>query len=324
MKKTDSKEILDFLEQMAERLKETPKGSWPYFLFHFTDLVNAANILNMGFLYSRNKIEKSLEHHRDIASQSIIKSTKSWVKDCVRLYFRPKTPTQYQNEGIRPLDKIKLEAHCPVPIIFIFDSREILTSQNTFFSNGNLAARDVEIGNSAAFLKSLPFEKIYHDEVLNEQEKRQVIFHRHAEIIIPNQLNLDSLRFIRCRSEAEFQTLINLLSPKSKQKWLSKIGISHKLLFFKQWPFIEKVDLSSKSINFTFNKSNSKGPFRFRVEILEASTGIKYTLSKNPFFTEDFTLSLRKMKNASTYTIKVWLDQNLAFSEFYDEDDIPF
>lgn len=36
------------------------------------------------------------------------------------LYFRPRTPTQFHNEGIRPpLQRGQSGAHCPVPIFFV-------------------------------------------------------------------------------------------------------------------------------------------------------------------------------------------------------------
>lgn len=69
-------------------------------------------------LLFRSKLEKNGSMAVDIASQKVIKSTASKWKDFVRLYFRPRTPMQYRNEGFRPKNQRELESHCPVPIIF--------------------------------------------------------------------------------------------------------------------------------------------------------------------------------------------------------------
>ncbi len=66
--------------------------------------------------------------------------TKSWVHDYARFYFRPKTPTQYRNEGIfgrnghlnrrleNNVEKIweKKPAHLPIPIFITFSFKKQL------------------------------------------------------------------------------------------------------------------------------------------------------------------------------------------------------
>jgi hypothetical protein len=54
----------------------------------------------------------------DNASRNVMANTDPYVRDFVRLYFRPQTPTQYRNEGIRPKNMRELESHCPVPVFF--------------------------------------------------------------------------------------------------------------------------------------------------------------------------------------------------------------
>jgi hypothetical protein len=159
---------------------------WPHHLFHFTDIKNAKSILTEGALFSRQRLIEMRKLDIDIASPEIIKTTPEKWKNHVRLYFRPRTPTQYRNEGIRPKDKLEYGgAHCPIPIVFIFDAKKILTLQSTSFSNGNLAAGGVEVDNNVDFFLSLPFEKIYHDtgfSRLDQSERNSIKFHRHADI----------------------------------------------------------------------------------------------------------------------------------------------
>jgi len=136
---------------------------WPNYLFHFTDISNAVKILTKEKFLSRSTLEKQ-GNFKDIASSEVINNTREKWKEYVRLYFRPKTPTQYRNEGIRPAGKIELGAHCPVPIYFLFDSISILTKEDIYFTNGNLAAKGCNPKNDIKDFENLPFEKIYHNK----------------------------------------------------------------------------------------------------------------------------------------------------------------
>jgi hypothetical protein len=195
--KPGREKILQHIEYLIDQswLTDSQKF-WPRFLFHFTNITNAKDILADGFLFSRAQLQKSGKLITDIASPEIIKSTADKWKSFVRLYFRPLTPMQYSIEGFRSKVNIKYDAHCPVPVIFVFDAKEILTLQPTRFSNGNLRAEGVQVSDSADFYLSLPFKMIYHDaslQHLSDGEKRSVIFHRHAEVIIPGSLALSNL-----------------------------------------------------------------------------------------------------------------------------------
>ncbi|MDI6794152.1 MAG: DarT ssDNA thymidine ADP-ribosyltransferase family protein [bacterium] len=299
-------------------------------MFHFTDLSNAVKILGDGHLLSRSELEKTGGLATDIASQEIIASTALEWKDYVRLYFRPRTPMQYRNEGFRPVNQRELGgAHCAVPIIFIFEAKQILTDQATCFSDGNLAA-NAQVGDSSDFFLLLPFEKIYHNGSLwglSEAQKRNIIFHRHAEVIVPKSLDLSSLKFIWCRSQAEFETLIHLLPRKACQKWLKKIGSGNRpLLFYAQWSFIEKTDLSNSTISFTFNPSRTPGPFYARIELEEVKTKIVYSWREDGFYTlDEQAFDLSNMTQPEHYIVKFWLDEQLAYqNSFLDESELPF
>lgn len=138
-KKPNFREILAFLD----KLKQAPwlgeqRKRWPDFLFHFTDIRNAVSILNSGFLFSRDEARRRGIVFISSASSQVISRTAPAIKDSVRFYFRPETPTTYHMEGFKPLNQRYEDAHCPVPIYFLFDMREIITLRDTRFSNGNL------------------------------------------------------------------------------------------------------------------------------------------------------------------------------------------
>lgn len=110
---------------------------WPKYVFRFDDIQNAVRILQSGKVSCRAKRGEALE----TASQEVLGHTEETWKNHVRLYFRPRTPTQYQVEGFRPQGQFgSLQAHMPVPVFFLFDAKDILTRASTKFSNGNLAA----------------------------------------------------------------------------------------------------------------------------------------------------------------------------------------
>jgi hypothetical protein len=118
----------------------TARAWWPDYLFHFTDIRNAVSILREGALLSRQEATERGVMVTDNASQEIISQTDDKWQDHVRLYFRPRTPTQYRNEGFRPSDQRELGAHCPVPVYFLFDSFQVLSREDSLFSGGNLAS----------------------------------------------------------------------------------------------------------------------------------------------------------------------------------------
>lgn len=327
MQKPDAGKILAHIECIKKQswLTESQRW-WPDHLFHFTDILNAVKILNDGVMFSRLQLEKNKELITDIASKKVIESTDLKWKNYVRLYFRPRTPTQYNNEGFRPKDQRKLESHCPVPIFFIFDSKTILINKTTSFSDGNLAA-DAQTGETSNFFLSLPFEKIYHDRGLTEGDKRNIIFHRHAEVIILKSLDLSSLKFIWCRSQAEFETLIYLLPSKIHQKWVKKIGVGNKsLLFYAYWSFIVKADLSTSIVSFTFNPSRTPGPFHAELDIEEVETKVVYSWEKKDFYTKDtLSFDLSNMTQPEHYVVKFRLDGRLAYqNSFLAETELPF
>ena len=157
---------------------------WPNFVFFFADLPNALRILHEGKLVCRSQAQMAV----DTGSEAVLGLTADQWKDCVRLYFRPRTPTQHQIEGFRPSNQYgSLGKHTPVPIFFLFDAKDILTRKTTRFSKGNLS-QNPPVGEDAAFFESIPFEKVYHDSWMKEEEKTEIKFHRHAEIIVPREL----------------------------------------------------------------------------------------------------------------------------------------
>ena len=248
---------------------DSARALWPRYLFHCTDVRNVVNILTTGMLLGRAQAQRSGRLRVDIAAPAIIDSTDVEWQDYVRLYFRPRTPTQYLNEGFRPKAKLELGAHCPVPIYLLFDAYKVLSRQASLFTAGNLAA-GAEPMQSIDDLSRMPFEMIYHDTRFEPQERSQIVFHRNAEVLIPQRLGLRDVRHILCRSQAEYETLRNLLPLRAWNRWAGKVGVVSRLnLFHGRWSFVEQVELAAEHVLFRFNQATTTpGPFAARVRCL--------------------------------------------------------
>lgn len=300
---------------------------WPGFLFHCTDLSNVVNILRQGEMVSRSQVVSTGQLALDIASPEVIAQTNPQWQGYVRLYFRPKTPTQYHNEGFRPSAQLSLGSHCPVPIYLIFDSLPLLSRSDSLFTDGNAGASDAMPSGDVEFFKHIPFELVYHDSRFDPPERSQIIYHRNAEVLIPRRLGLENLIAICCRSPAEYETLLYLLPPNTLSSWANKISVvPDRRLFHREWPFVEQVEMSAETLVFRFNRSNKPvGNFAARSELVETETGNRYVWSDGEYQIQNvLTLRLNTLKNPDDYTVRLTLDDNLAYANRYQAEDLPF
>lgn len=330
--KPDHHEILEAISNLKSEawLGESRKW-WPDFLFHFTHITNAVNILDNNKLLCRSEIENTPEHKMDIASQEVLRGTNQKWKNYVRLYFRPATPMQYNIEGIRPKNRLNDGAHCPVPIVFLFNSGPILTQSHVKFSDCNLASWWPNVGETGEFFRNLPFEKIYHSGSLHNfgpWDKRAVVRHRMAEVIVPKELDLENLNSILCRTQAEFQSFIHLISDETYEKWKEKIGVAGRIrLFNEHWTFVKRVVYKQTSIEFILNPGWFNGPYEVKSTIKDDETGKIYVYSKkNKYFNESLNLSFPEEVHGKTIEVLLTIDNYIAYNCILGnrEDEEPF
>ncbi len=301
---------------------------WPRYLFHCTDILNVVNILKSGELLSRAQAQQSGNLRVDIAAPDIIDHTDAEWQDHVRLYFRPRTPTQYRNEGFRPVSRLELGAHCPVPVYLLFDAYQILSRRDSLFTEGNLAA-GTEAMRTIDDLSRMPFELIYHDTRFEPEDRSRIVFHRNAEVLIPQRLGLRNVRRILCRSQAEYDTLRNLLPLRAWNRWAGKVGVVPRLnLFHGKWSFVEQVELATEHVLFRFNQATTTpGPFAASVDIsVPSATGSqRYCWRNAEFMAHDvLNVSLSKTGNPTDYSISLYLDDHLAFKGSHEAYDLPW
>jgi hypothetical protein len=312
-RKADAARIVAHLDALAASdWIGTARKWWPKYVFHFAELRNAVSILESGELIARSLGPMSV----DTASPSVIAHTDDEWRRHVRFYFRPRTPTQYQCEGFRPTNRYgSAGAHSPMPFVFLFDSREVLTRATTRFSNGNLGKYGVTAGDTAEFFEQLPFPEIYHDSAFTPENRDLIVNRRHAEVIVPERIDLSPLRLIACRSAAEYQTLINSLNPQALNRYLPKIAAQgHGALHHRRWTFVDDVTLEYNRVLIRFNPSTATpGPFAAKIAIRSTTAGELQWNDSAFNATGPFTLNIPQHTTPTSYQIELTLDGNRAY-----------
>lgn len=234
------------------------------YAYHFTDVTNAVNILAEGRLYSRNKALAKDLMANDNASEKVI-AYNNFVTNYVRFYFRPKTPTQFYNEGYKhPAFRFEgnKNANITVPVFFLFDLESMLESGQVSFSARTLAGYNPSpTFNGIQEFAALPFKKIYSSPYDKENKD-----FRHAELICLDEFALEPcLQKIVCRNQIERATLNCLLYEKNpallgKYKNLINSDENDSLdLFERNGLFVEKNCFDEESnLHAKFSNSSSK------------------------------------------------------------------
>jgi len=300
-------------------------GWWPSYVYHFTDIQNAVSILKSGFLYSRIEATRLGMMLVDNASPDVIQQTSTDHLRYVRLYFRPRTPTQFRNEGIRPLNQRVLGgAHCPIPIYFCFDSLNVLSRDDCEFSDGNMGSLRAHHSGNEDFFSNIPFQLVYQNgAIYSEGEKDEIIFRRNAEVLVPSKLPIDTdLKIIVCRSSAEMQTLLHLLPSDVRRRWSPKIRLGERF-YDRRWTFVEEVVTVDGHVIFRFNPNTiTPGPFHVKFTYQEdGKTDLRIWEGTREKLDSSFELTI---KNAFSGVATLILDDALAFSGRIILNNIPF
>ncbi|NJN94192.1 MAG: DUF4433 domain-containing protein [Anaerolineales bacterium] len=316
-------DIRHHIQTWSDRLG--PLSWWPRYVYHFTDVNNAVQIIQSRYLYCRTEVEHQNLMAVDNASPTIIQQTHPEHLNYVRLYFRPRTPTQYRNEGLRPIGQRQLDgAHCPVPIYFCFDSFTVLSADETRFSNGNIGSPRAIHSAERDFFFNIPFQLVFHDEWVSPQERDEIIFRRNAEVLVPDRLALEpALKFIACRSVAERQTLLHLLPIGLASRWAPRIRLGELGLFYRRWTYLEEVVTVDNRVIFRFNpNTETAGPFQVRFSYQEqgAETVRIWEGQKDRL---DSKLSFQ-LAEARWGIATLHLDDSLAFAGLLLFEEIPF
>ncbi len=292
---------------------------WPDFFYHFTDVHNAVNIIESGWIYSRAQAQAKDIMVNDNASRVVIDMTGDDKKTYGRLYFRPLTPTQYHNEGYKPeeLRNQEINASCPVPIFFLLSVEKTMALDNTKFAEKGIAGNNNNIKQGYEEFAKLNFEKIYHDGPYDPQIDSNIKAYRHSEIIREGGFPLPRIiRGIVCRSNAERETLLYLLRRKSSNVYnYYKEYIMYapsKRMFYENGVFIKNVYVIDKKLNLELNSKQTR--YKYFMDKVQFSVCISITyLSK-----ERNQLSIVEGKGEMNYctveSITMRLEENLDYT----------
>lgn len=139
----------------------------PY-IYHFTHLFNAIDIIKERKILSRHKAEGKFAN----AAGNLV-ARRDTAHNFARFYYRPQTPTQFYNECLG-WDNFLITSYgksyysqarnlglpkCPIPIFFKFDLKEVLMnmSDKCYYSTGNMQtnrARVVKVENNPNLLQT--------------------------------------------------------------------------------------------------------------------------------------------------------------------------
>jgi hypothetical protein len=202
---------------------------------------------------------------RDVAAVGVIDHSQR-AHSFARLYFRPRTPTQYHIEGIRRAGECQYgdSAHAPLLVMFVFHARQVLSLKGVCFSDSNMQTGVVE-GSSEVYFRNIPFDKVYHEGGIAGD--RSIITHRCAEVLAPSPMTLEGkLRWVYCRSDAERETLLQSLN-RHAAFWEKRIIVSDDLkVFEKSFMFVERISLANDGLIFRLNPRNDRKPIAVRIE----------------------------------------------------------
>ena len=195
------------------------------------------------------------------------------------------------------------------------------------FSDRGLASRNHVIMSTAQELANLDWRKIYHTGPIDfsRPEESDIIPRRMAEVIIPGHLDMKSLKWIYCRSEAEKDTLLHLLTDALQPLYERKIvATTRSDLYFRQHTFLESVRMDGEAVYLSFSPdTQSPGPFRLQVRIRAGDDIRQYTQEAYVFQRGDFRWKIRT--GFDDYEFELLLDGNLVYRNRHIEvDDIPF
>jgi hypothetical protein len=310
---TNAAEIAAFFGSLPSSLRlRGPQQFWPRFVYHFTDVLNVPSILNRGALECRQRLPAG--GFVDTSSHGITERT-PYAHPYVRLYFRPVTPMQYGCEGFKPQARVTENRHWPFPVFFLFDAARLCGQANVEFTSGNFADSRAVRGAGINFLRALPWETIYGMGTYPTAIADQCRLHRQAEVLIPDQLPFDTLRAIVCRSGAERDTLLDLLSPPTAARYEDRIRVTdpRETLFTNRHAFVKSVIWSAAGIHLQLNPCG--GPYSCAYKITGGRPSRE--LQANSKTLRELPSKLRIEFTSSTFNsvhLRFDIDGHVAFS----------
>ena len=312
--------VAEHIQRWEEQLRSPLypyRVKWPSRLFHHAPLENAVKIIDDGRL--RSRADPKNRRQMDVAASGVI-DARVHAHQYTRLYFRPRTPTQYHIEGIRKAGECKYgdSAHAPVLIMFVFDAQSILTRPDVRFCDRNMQQSSAVSGDTEDYFLRIPFDKVYHEGGISDDAS--IISHRCAEVLTPSPLPLnETLQWIYCRSDAERDTLIYLLGDNGKKLAKSMLVSEDLKVFQREYAFVEDVALTNDGIVFRLNPRYDRAKVDVTVRAWSAKGAeMRNFRNREMAATPDYPAKRWRVPTTfqpGRYRVRIELDGHLAFSD---------
>lgn len=257
---------------------------------HTTDFSNFINIMGRGFIYSRKRdIEEGLLII-DSANEDIIRGTNKFVQRHVRFYFRPKTPTHYNNEGIR---QGQPPHHMPIPVMLIA-SKNVGHYYNLVFADGNARSSNTIKEYNVRYVYNFDFERIFGKgsyNFLSYDEKKETTRQRNVEVLIPDKVSMKVIDKIIFRSNADLK-MANLLFGNDSRFLVDENKFFNNHQFCKDYIF-KILDTNLLVYGIKLNKTDKTDKtdiygYNHALRICYSNSTIEYNLlKKNPIINYD-------------------------------------
>jgi ssDNA thymidine ADP-ribosyltransferase, DarT len=306
--------IASWTDELRRRPFYPHRVHWPSLLFHHAPVQNAVGIIQSGEIRSRRQTQG--QRPLDVAGAGVI-DHRQRAHDFSRLYFRPRTPTQYHIEGIRRANECQYgpAAHAPVLVMFALEARSILTMPTTRFSDINMQRDEARDGETDAFFGTIDFNKVYHEGGFGGDAS--IANHRAAEVLCHSPLSLtDHLKWIVCRSEAERETLIHMAGAAGRALRPKIVTSDDGKVFEKRYAFVEKVYASPEGISFHLSPRYDAAPLNVRVEVHDDEGDLVFdqTYGRLPARSDNGGGWIAKVNlNDGVHRVQIHIDEHLAY-----------
>lgn len=303
----------------------TYRKHWPSRLFHHAPLETALAIINDGHLRARDDPQRI--QVQDVAAGGVIENRQEAHRR-VRLYFRPRNPTQFHIEGIRKISDCHYgpNAHAPILIMFVLDAKRVLTRPGVLFSDQNMQKTSAQIGDDEEFFSNIPFASVFHEGRIASDNT--IKDRRCSEVLTSSPLPLeDVLAGIWFRSEPERDTFLYKLGAKAG-RWQHLCSVSEELkVFDKRFPFVAEIDLSREGVSFRLNHRHDQGNVSIAIKVYNSDNLICVDFRNDDFTTYNHSGGrwiYRAALDPSNYLVRVQIENREAYEAEIRLDDSLF
>lgn len=263
-------------------------------VYHFTDYSNLKSVIDNGTILSRKKVS-NICNILDGASKSVL-SNSEFAHYFSRFYFRPSTPTLFNNEGVKRKSVIDPDtglvkkdgvSHLPRPVYLVL-KKDIIWDKNSYFSKGGLNKKRSEfcVGWSPSFLKDMQWSDILSNSARGmEQRKSEIIANRHSELIyLGNPDLLEYLEEIVFRSIVDYKQALVDFKDSPFKKFLNPNPIEE---YFSDFRRKQSREETANNYLVDFKFENNRIYYKMKRQLSDSEYSLKFKVRNKEGDTEE-------------------------------------